>query len=356
MARCDNCGKVFTNAYQLGPHKVFCWNRQLPLEDEFSDSSEQNADSVRDVSNRDDSADDGDVEIKLTDLAQRPRADCWGEIHRIALSNRPVFIDTCATYNYESLQRRFRTYVSDVMELCTPQFWQMFETVMHQSSAVADLVLSTACKLLSDHTVKLKLGHRWPRSTRSLRSRMRNQLGSFWDNVQETYSIDVKRFGLPGIHAVSFTFVDPIYIWIQQCEDLHRDGHEFHWDAKILSHPDTHECAYGAGIQYGMLLRSACSNTPAGARVALMNLSWDAGDTGYKTRSACPICIQVMNVNSGSTKTIGLVGYLPHVEIGDAYAQHKNYVLCQQYILQVGCGHFVTFIIRIYLYFIFLFL
>ena len=334
MAQCGNCGLVFANGFLLGPHKKVCWNRQLPLESDFSDDDEAICDAAISDAAISDASDDDDC-VNLTELAQRPREGCWGEIETVTLRDRPVFLETCATYDYEPLQRRFKAYVHDVMQLCTPEFWQLFETVMQQSSTVADVVLSTAHKLLSKHAVKFKLGHQWPRSKRTLRARVLKKLGSFWDNVQETYSIDVKEYGLPGLNTVSFTFVDPIYVWIKQCEELQRDGHELHWDAKILRHPHTRECAYGAGIQYGMLLQSACANTPAGARVALLNLSWDAGDTGYKTRSACPICVQVMNVNSASTKTIGLVGYLPHAELGDAYAQHKDYMRCQQYILQV---------------------
>ena len=191
MARCDNCGRTFTNSFQLGPHKKLCWNSQLPLESDFSDDDEVFCDAA--IPESDDAVVNvSDDDLKLTDLAQRPREGCWGEEETVSLRNRPVFLESCATYDYEPLQRRFRTYVRDVMQLCSPQFWQMFETVMHQASTVADIVLNTTFKLLSGNTKTIKLGHWWPRSTRTLRSRMIKQLGSFWDNVQETYYIDVK--------------------------------------------------------------------------------------------------------------------------------------------------------------------
>ena len=348
MARCDNCGRSFENKYQLGPHKRRCWNRQLPLESDFSDDDEPIFCDVANPEVDEGSANVSYDDLKLTHLAQRPREGCWGEEETASLQHRPVFLETCATYDYAPLQKRFKTYVRDVMQLCSPQYWEMFETVMHQANTVADKVLRTTSNLLAGHTKSIRLGHRWPRSTRTLRSRMIKKLGSFWDNVQETYYIDVKQFGLPGLNNVPFTFIDPIYVWIKQCEELQRDGHEFHWNPKVLRHPRTKKCAYGGGIQYGMLMQTACENTPAESRVALLNLSWDAGDTGYKTRSACPICVQVMNVNSSSTKTIGLVGYLPHAELGDAYCTHSEYKRCQEHILQVTSKwYFVSILVSL---------
>lgn len=296
--RCENCGQIFTNKYQLGPHRRRCYNRQLPAtSSDFSVSDDDAGGENFDGSEHsDEHTDDSeqDNEIKIFELAQRLRGGFWGNPEKVVIPNRPVFVDTCATYSYVPTQRAFRTYVRDVFELCTPQFWQLFLTVKQQPATCADLVLDTVFKLLSNQTQmpNFRLGHRWPRSTRTLRQKVFKKLGCFWDVVQETCRIDVRQFGLPGLRYVTFTFIDPIYVWIEQCEQLHRCGHEFHWKPQVLRNPDTNEAVFGAGIQYGMLMKTAYATTPSGTRVALMNISWDGGDTGYKTRSCSPICCQ----------------------------------------------------------------
>ena len=55
---------------------------------------------------------------------------------------------------------------------------------------------------------------------------------------------------------------------------------------------------------------------PAGTKVALINLSWDSGNTAYVGRGAVPILLQVMNVNSSSPKSVGLLGYMPVIHEG----------------------------------------
>ena len=189
MARCDNCGECFENRFQLGPHKRLCWNRQLSLESEFSDDDDEPLFCA--VASPD--VDEGSAnvsQLKLTHLAQRPREGCWGEEETVNLQHRPVFLETCATYDYEPLQKRFKTYVRDVMQLCSPQYWLMFETVMDQANTVADKVLRTTSNLLSDHTKSVRLGHRWPRSTRSLRSRMTNKLMRSYHAAQSLLAFD----------------------------------------------------------------------------------------------------------------------------------------------------------------------
>jgi hypothetical protein len=52
---------------------------------------------------------------------------------------------------------------------------------------------------------------------------------------------------------------------------------------------------YGSGIEYGLLLRHAVESVPEGGLPALMNISWDAGGTNVKSRSAVPICLQVIH-------------------------------------------------------------
>ena len=143
------------------------------------------------------------------------------------------------------------------------------------------------------------------------------------------------RFEGGGFKDIQFSFLDPCYVWIRQCNSLHQKGHALVYSPRILVHPDTHEEVYGAGIEYGLLFREASYSIPASGYVALMNLSWDGGDTGIGSRSASPICIQVMNTNSGSTLAIGLVGYLPKIEVSDARKTQDEFKTASNHLLQV---------------------
>ena len=75
---------------------------------------------------------------------------------------------------------------------------------------------------------------------------------------------------------------------------------------------------------------------PRGAKVALLNLSWDSGNTAYVGRGAVPILLQVMNVNSSSPKSVALLGYLPVIPHGSK--GHKNYAAAANHVLQQTIG------------------
>ena len=93
---------------------------------------------------------------------------------------------------------------------------------------------------------------------------------------------------------------------------------------------------YGAGIEYGLLFRSASASIPPGGDVALMNLSWDGGETGIGSRSVSPICVQVMNTNSGSMASIGLVGYIPKMQVSDARRTQEEFKKANAHLLQAS--------------------
>ena len=86
---------------------------------------------------------------------------------------------------------------------------------------------------------------------------------------------------------------------------------------------NTHNTAHALGV-------------PHGAKVALMNLSWDSGNTAYVGRGAVPILLQVMNVNSSSPKSVGLLGYLPVIDHGSK--GHTNYATATNHVLQKTIG------------------
>ena len=113
--------------------------------------------------------------------------------------------------------------------------------------------------------------------------------------------------------------------------------------------PETGEQVFGAGIQYGLLFQSACETVPTSASVALMNISWDGGDTGFGGRSATPIVLQVMNTNSMSTKAAALVGYLPKLEVAKGFKNDKNYGDANKFVLQVYI-HTLTLIYNLFVY------
>ena len=46
-----------------------------------------------------------------------------------------------------------------------------------------------------------------------------------------------------------------------------------------------------------------------------------------------------MNTNSQSTTTVGLVGYLPYVEVADGYKHHKDCKAARSHVLQTCIGH-----------------
>jgi len=138
---------------------------------------------------------------------------------------------------------------------------------------------------------------------------------------------------------VKFEFLDPVYVWLERANALYDKNIPMQWQARSMLHPESHEEAFGAGVQYGLIFREAMKKVPAGARVALFNLSWDGGSAGFGSRSAVPICVQVMNTNSASTASIGLVGYLPYVEVSEVYKAHATCVKARNHVLQTCIGH-----------------
>ena len=165
---------------------------------------------------------------------------------------------------------------------------------------------------------------------------MQKRAGNFWDYVVQTHTIDLSTFELPGVKAVTFKFVDPIFEWVQRVNELHASGRKLIWDPQTLQHPRTGEECYGAGIQYGFLLRNAAARIPAGGKVALINLSWDGGSCGFGSRSATPMCVQVMNVNSASATAVGLVGYMPCIPVSESIRKTPNFKSASTHMMQVS--------------------
>ena len=175
----------------------------------------------------------------------------------------------------------------------------------------------------------------WPGSSRTLMNRIARTVGTFWDRVTYTHTIDLKEFQLPGCKSVKFRFQDPLFVWIQRCNSLAADRKPLHWRPQQLLHPTVDVEGYGAGVQYGLLFRSAYRQIPRGGTLALVNISWDGGQIGFGSRSAVPILVQVMNTNSSSPKGAGLVGYLPSLEVAEGFKDDVRCVRASKFLLQV---------------------
>ena len=179
--------------------------------------------------------------------------------------------------------------MANVHDSCSSAFWTLYKSVQGQSVTCRDAVLDTVKDIVPPHVT----AKGWPRSNRTLRNMVERRAGKFWELVTQTHTIDVSRYKLPGCNSVKFSFVDPIYMWIQRCNELCDSQISLHWDAMTLHHPDSGEEVYGAGIQYSLLLRRASTDIPTSGKIALFNISWDGGDTGFGGRSAVPILVQV---------------------------------------------------------------
>ena len=143
---------------------------------------------------------------------------------------------------------------------------------------------------------------------------------------------------------VNFTFVDPVFAWIRQADRLVKDGHKLVFTPEVMRDPTDGAELYGAGVQYGMLMRAAQRSMPANGRPALINLSWDGGNTGYASRSSSPICIQVMNCNAAPVNCLGLIGYVPHLETSDGWADTDELKHAKFHLLQECISTVVRFI------------
>ena len=95
-----------------------------------------------------------------------------------------------------------------------------------------------------------------------------------------------------------------------------------------------------AGIQYSALLRQAYSTIvdPSG-HIALFNINWDSGLMGFGARSCTPIQVQVMNTNSSSPLSLGLLDYLPSISVPEGYKRQNNYLAARHHVLQTCIGH-----------------
>ena len=319
---CDRCGRVFTNLFALGPHRRVCNVVSVPVCQTIETSLEEIPDAQ--IASR-----------SLRHLAQRSSKPSWGvtTVLHIEQSRRPNKL--CLARDYSYMQQKWIEYVQAAHSCCSSEFWRIQQTLLNQTTVCKDAV-QNAVKAMVSHKARQPA---WPNSTRTLKKLLQRKAGRFWDNVLHTETIDLSSYKLPGITNVKFEFVDPVYVWLERANAMYDAGIEMHWTPCSMTHPQSGEEVFGAGVQYGYILREATKRVPAGAKAALFNLSWDGGSTGFGSRSAVPICVQVMNTNSASAVCIGLVGYLPYVEVPEVYKGNGNYVKARDHVLQTCIGH-----------------
>ena len=194
------------------------------------------------------------------------------------------------------MQSTYKRYLQTVYDSCDPAFWKIFSTLHDVSSATVSKVLGETKKILKSHATGVQVGHRFPSSRRSLNNRIVSKAGMFWDNVTETHVIDLQQFNLPNVKNVEFTFINPIWVWIRRCEMLLEAGCELVFKPQVLEHPISGQATYGAGVQFGLLMKAAAQSIPAGGYVALMNLSWDGAQIAYGSRSSAPIQVSKRHI------------------------------------------------------------
>lgn len=295
---CGWCLSKFDNAYQLGSHKQLCKRRKR--------RREVPAEAVINVPcNVDDHVDvpyDNDHDFRVTLAAAEPDLrfiatrpprghSSWGNVVALTVPSAQTQCDPDQVTDFVALQNHWKEYVQEVCNLCDPKFWYMYDTVRLNHAETTEKVLRRTRELICE----LPGGSvgRWPVSTKKILDLVHRECGDFAQYITRTSCIDLHHFRLPGVTKVKFSFIDPVYVWIQQCNELYQQNYTLHWDPHELEHPETGEPTYGRGVQFGLLLQTAKSQIPFGGHVALMNLSWDGGDAHQRSRSASPICIQV---------------------------------------------------------------
>ena len=357
MQRTCECGLAFENVFQLGPHRRFCGyarvlkqtqeqtqeqhhtdppesDRTVPPESDHTDPPES-ADTDSPESDHTDQSESGPYHpFVLARRATGKTSPAWYRSVNVEFPGRPPVV-TDLLWNYCSTQRVWQRHIAAAHACCSPDFWKIYESVIDQPIRCRDAVLEVVHDVIQ-HRERQKLS-RWPRTNRALREWTERRAGGFfWDVVMRSHKIDLSHFGLSGCNSIQFEFVDPVFVWIQRCNELSKQGVHLKWDPVANVHPRSGQPVYGAGIECGLLFRAATASIPAGAKVALINLSWDGGNTAYVGRSSCPITVQVMNVNDGTVLAIGLVGYLPYLETAEKNGTAK-YKAAKHYLLQV-CG------------------
>jgi len=228
---CDICGERYANKYQYGVHRRCCslGNGNTEQHSDFSCSESSSSESsASEGSGAANSVIYSPVRAIDTKSLTRRAPAKWG-VHETVTDSTcsNIVYDISLTKDYTELQEAWREYVCGANACYSPQFWRLFNTVKEQSKVVADAVISEVKQILLENGSAANASSNassWPQSSRSLRKRVQRSCGNFWDTVMETHTISLSQFELGEFQSVDFTFVDPIWVWIQCCSSLHDSG------------------------------------------------------------------------------------------------------------------------------------
>ena len=167
------------------------------------------------------------------------------------------------------VQDAWDTYLREIKDLCSEQFWTLFLRLHRFSGVMIDTCLSSVKKVFRN----LQSNDAWkefPASRRTLLGDIA-KLRDFWPLVTHSVNIDLSQFKLPsGTKEVEFHFLDPCWSWLVAARRQH--PLDLHW--KPRSQPRF--CpVYGGGCQFGEAMAQACRSCPPGTYPMCVTLHWD---------------------------------------------------------------------------------
>ena len=151
---------------------------------------------------------------------------------------------TCAR---KQTQEAYDEYCEAIRQKYSDDFWRIFSSVYTCRNVVIDRVLKE-CRdvFVADSDQR----QRFDPSVRLLRENIERVAGDFKSHIMHEITIDVRRFGVAGLHDVKFRFVNPLWAWVQAANAMASAGHTINFDPKEMYHETTNERLFGAGVSY----------------------------------------------------------------------------------------------------------
>jgi len=235
-------------------------------------------------------------------------------------------------------QKIYEEYLQQIRQLFSDNFWRVFAGLYDLNSGYIDRALkATRSVFVRDVEGKKK----FPISVRSILRSTLSAVGDFQSHVMHSITVDLRQFNLPGIPNCRFHFVNPLWAWVQAVNDMVSAGHTLHLKPKVMVHEETRERMYGAGVQFGDVLKFATSKTPRGSNPALFGISFDGGDSGVGDRSVYPVTVSALNFNGANTMACFLVGFLPVLAVSKSFKEDDAYLDVRAHVLQQCIGAIV---------------
>ena len=226
---------------------------------------------------------------------------------------------------YTQLQTLWEEHTTKAAALYPASMWRILNAVKLESKQTQTKVLKAVVAMLSKSDA---VG--WPVSRRQIDDTLKRQVGYFHSRVLRTIHIDLKHHGLPTVNKVKFTFIDPVYAWVD-CAYKLALTEELIFSFKPL-HSDLGHRLYGGSVMHGDIMQKACARLQYGSP-ALVGISLDAGNA-TKRRSYTPIVLSVGNTDYAGSKSCTCIGYLPILDLGDTNVKPKVLEAARHELLQ----------------------